>query len=222
LNFKNLLFLSLTILLSQSLFSQSNYYWVGGTGNWSNYSSHWATSSGGNIFHTTTPSSDDNIFFDSNSFSAANQIVSLNVNDESCKNMNWTGVTNTPKFNMTGKTLEVYSSVTYDPLMEFQSVGTLSFVSSNTGSLISSGHNLGNIYVRKLSGTFNLLSPLRSSRLQVENGSTFYTNDYDVRSSYIEFYGGTTTTTIYTGTSSLTVEGGGSQHAIIMGLTRII
>ena len=30
-NFKNLLFLSLTILLSQSLFSQSNYYWVGRT-----------------------------------------------------------------------------------------------------------------------------------------------------------------------------------------------
>ena len=203
------LFFCLAFLFLKNLHSQDNYYWVGGSGNWSNYSSHWATSSGGNIFHTTTPSSDDNIFFDSNSFSAANQIVTLNVTDESCKNMNWTGVTNTPKFNMTGKTLEVHSSVTYDPLMEFQSVGTLSFVSSNTGSLISSGHNVGTIYVRKPSGTFNLLSPLRSSNLTVENGSTFYTNDYDVRSTYIRFYGGTTTTTIYTGTSSLTVEGGG-------------
>ena len=60
-----------------SFSSCDGYYWVGGSGNWSNYSSHWATSSGGNIFHTTTPSSDDNIFFDSNSFSAANQIVTL-------------------------------------------------------------------------------------------------------------------------------------------------
>ena len=203
------LFFCLAFLFLKNLHSQDNYYWVGGSGNWSNYSSHWATSSGGNIFHTTTPSSDDNIFFDSNSFSAANQIVTLNVTDESCKNMNWTGVTNTPKFNMTGKTLEVHSSVTYDPLMEFQSVGTLSFVSSNTGSLISSGHNVGNIYVRKPSGTFNLLSPLRSSRLQVESGSTFNTNDYDVRTTYAYFLMevATVRTTINTGTSSLTIDG---------------
>ena len=58
------------------------------------------------------------------------------------------------------------------------------------------------IYVRKPSGTFNLLSPLRSSNLTVENGSTFYTNDYDVRLHIFDFYGGTTTTTIYTGTSA--------------------
>ncbi|MGY8969634.1 MAG: hypothetical protein ACKVH4_03835, partial [Flavobacteriales bacterium] len=200
------LFFCLAFLFLKNLHSQDNYYWVGGSGNWSNYSSHWATSSGGNIFHTTTPSSDDNIFFDSNSFSAANQIVTLNVTDESCKNMNWTGVTNTPKFNMTGKTLEVHSSVTYDPLMEFQSVGTLSFVSSNTGSLISSGHSIGNVIVRKPSGTFNLLSPLRTQTLRVEDGTTFYTNDYDIKSTNVYFEGGTTTTTIDTGTSSITVS----------------
>ncbi|MDB4063965.1 hypothetical protein N9541_07900, partial [Flavobacteriaceae bacterium] len=200
------LFFCLAFLFIKNLHSQDNYYWVGGSGNWSNYSSHWATSSGGNIFHTTTPSSDDNIFFDSNSFSAANQIVTLNVTDESCKNMNWTGVTNTPKFNMTGKTLEVHSSVTYDPLMEFQSVGTLSFVSSNTGSLISSGHSIGNVIVRKPSGTFNLLSPLRTQTLRVEDGTTFYTNDYDIKSTNVYFEGGTTTTTIDTGTSSITVS----------------
>ena len=28
-----------------SVFSQSGFYWVGGSGNWSNYSSNWATSS---------------------------------------------------------------------------------------------------------------------------------------------------------------------------------
>ena len=28
-----------------SAFSQSDFYWIGGSGNWFNYSSHWATSS---------------------------------------------------------------------------------------------------------------------------------------------------------------------------------
>ena len=70
------------MLCAFSAFGQSDYYWVGGTGNWSNYSSHWATSSGGNIFHTTTPSSNDNVIFDSNSFSANNQTVTLNADNE--------------------------------------------------------------------------------------------------------------------------------------------
>ena len=47
-NFISNKFTLLTIILCAfSAFGQSDYYWVGGTGNWSNYSSHWATSSGG-------------------------------------------------------------------------------------------------------------------------------------------------------------------------------
>jgi hypothetical protein len=46
----------------------STFYWVGGTGNWSNYAAHWVTSSGGTIFHTTIPTLNDDVFFDANSF----------------------------------------------------------------------------------------------------------------------------------------------------------
>lgn len=35
----------------------ANYYWVGGSGNWSDYANHWATSSGGSIFNL--PSTDN-------------------------------------------------------------------------------------------------------------------------------------------------------------------
>ncbi|MDC3238891.1 hypothetical protein OAT74_03785, partial [Flavobacteriaceae bacterium] len=207
-NLKQTFFQLIILFFSLQLFGQSDYYWVGGTGNWSNYSSHWATSSGGNIFHTTSPGSNDKVIFDSNSFSQANQTVNLDSDNQSFKDMSWVGVTDNPKFNMSGKTFEVHGKVEYDPNMQFQSVGTLSFVSSSTGSIISGGHNLGNIYVRKPSGTFHLLSPILASHFEVRNGSTFYTNDYDIRASYLYFYGGTTTTTIYTGTSELLVVGG--------------
>ncbi len=40
----------------------SNYYWVGGIGNWSDYGNHWATSSGGLIFHTSIPTANDDVF----------------------------------------------------------------------------------------------------------------------------------------------------------------
>ncbi|MDG1942194.1 MAG: hypothetical protein P8I54_07465, partial [Flavobacteriaceae bacterium] len=194
-NLNQILVQLIILFFSFQLFGQSDYYWVGGNGNWSNYSSHWATSSGGNIFHTTSPGSNDKVIFDSNSFSQANQTVTLDSDNQSFKDMSWIGVTDNPKFNMSGKTFEVHGKVEYDPNMQFQSVGTLSFVSSSTGSIISGGHNLGNIYISKPSGTFHLLSPIRASHFEVRNGSTFYTNDYDIRASYLYFYGGTTTTT---------------------------
>jgi alpha-tubulin suppressor-like RCC1 family protein len=48
----------------------ADYYWVGGQGNWSDYSNHWATTSGGTTFYTSVPTPFDNVFFDNNSTSA--------------------------------------------------------------------------------------------------------------------------------------------------------
>ena len=66
------------LLCSISVFS-ANYYWVGGTGNWSDYSNHWATTSGGSTFHTGVPGQTDNVFFDDNSFGAAALVVTVDV-----------------------------------------------------------------------------------------------------------------------------------------------
>ena len=45
----------------------SDYFWVGGQSKWSQFSNHWATTSGGNIFHSSVPTASDNVFFDANS-----------------------------------------------------------------------------------------------------------------------------------------------------------
>ena len=70
------------------------YYWVGGTGNWSD-PLHWATRSGGNVYHTQPPSSGDDVFFDENSFGESGQVVTLNVTGR-CRNLDWSLVENTP------------------------------------------------------------------------------------------------------------------------------
>ncbi len=66
-NFMNSIKLMVFFLLFSLSVNASNYYWVGGTGHWNDFSVHWATSSGGTVFHTAPPSIADDVFIDSNS-----------------------------------------------------------------------------------------------------------------------------------------------------------
>lgn len=60
------LILNIFIFLASNIFAL-DYYWVGGTGNWSDIN-HWTITSGGTILHTTVPSSTDDVFFDSKAY----------------------------------------------------------------------------------------------------------------------------------------------------------
>ena len=59
---------SLLIVISIFTFNcnAADYYWVGNSGNWSDFAMHWATNSGGSQMHTSSPSISDNVFFDAN------------------------------------------------------------------------------------------------------------------------------------------------------------
>jgi len=64
----------------------TDYYWVGGAGNWSDATNHWATSSGGSPGAGNVPTSIDAVHFDSNSGSGnvlVNQDSTVNYFDES-------------------------------------------------------------------------------------------------------------------------------------------
>ena len=63
------------------------YYWVGNSGNWSDYGIHWATTSGGSVFHSSAPGENDNVFFDSNSFHSQ-AVVNLG-GDRTIRDMIW-------------------------------------------------------------------------------------------------------------------------------------
>ena len=84
-NFGKSLFL--TTLLSLFLFCDAfagNFYWVGNSGNWSS-PIHWSNSSGGNG-GIGVPSMNDDVFFDTHSFSQSNQTVIIS-NNISLKNL---------------------------------------------------------------------------------------------------------------------------------------
>ena len=74
--------------------SRLDFYWVGGTGNWSDWNRWSIGESGGNPAINNPcnyiPSQDDNVIFDVNSFTANGQDVIINLSSVECYNMIWT------------------------------------------------------------------------------------------------------------------------------------
>ncbi|MCZ4694316.1 hypothetical protein DWB61_04545 [Ancylomarina euxinus] len=74
-------------------------FWVGGAGTWDD-PNHWSTSSGGSP-GACVPTALDNVYFDINSFTGKNQIVSTGSGDIRCRTMDWRGSEGTsPIFQM--------------------------------------------------------------------------------------------------------------------------
>ena len=67
----------LSLFIVGNLFA-NDLYWVGNSGNWSD-PAHWSNTSGGNG-GASTPTSNDNVYFDNNSFTASNPVVTVNNN----------------------------------------------------------------------------------------------------------------------------------------------
>lgn len=74
-------------------YSGATYYWVGGTGSWSD-PNHWSFSSGGPTA-ICVPTYPDSVIFDAQSFSAAGQEVLVDI-EAYFSYMDWTNSTNNP------------------------------------------------------------------------------------------------------------------------------
>jgi hypothetical protein len=169
-----------TLLLLTSFYANAlDYYWVGGKGNWSDYTHHWATSSGGNIFHSSVPSSIDNVFFDANSFTTTGQTVTVDQTIVQCNNMSWVGVTRTPTlFSSYDKTLSIYGSLTLSPAMKLNCNGEVHFEATTPGQTITSaGQSFGfSIFFFGVGGEWTLQDDLKVNHVLVVQKGTLNTN----------------------------------------------
>ena len=149
----------------------ADYYWVGGTGNWSDYGNHWAASSGGLIFHTTIPGPFDDVYFDSNSFLFASDSLLLDISILYCRNMDWTGTSNIPfVYDITGNSFfSIYGSLLLIP--GFNYFPAVKFESINQGNTITSaGAYLAGIEFNG-SGSWTLNDSLNTGSIEMSNGS---------------------------------------------------
>jgi len=88
------IFLLILVFINFKSVKADDFYWVGGSGDWKD-TSHWSSKSGG-ITNNSIPGSFDNVFFDAKSFTARGQYVKVNTL-ATCKNMDWSTVTNSPR-----------------------------------------------------------------------------------------------------------------------------
>jgi len=139
-----ILLLSISFLFASSLLAQ-DYYWVGGSGNWSDLS-HWATSSGGTEFHTEIPDETNNVYLDSNSFSSSGQVITLDVADCNCLDFNTTGVQFFPLVRAlsSGEALRPFGNIYLDPGLQRDFRQFIMSKESGVQELVTSGISLGN------------------------------------------------------------------------------
>jgi len=179
------IFNSAFCILNSTFAPAANYYWVGGTGNWSNYTAHWATSSGGNVFQPHVPSSFDNVYFDANSFTAPGQIVTNDTTIAYCLDMDWTGATNNPTFEAANINiqLKIFGSLTLNPNVNFSFNGALTLTSFNPGKTIQTFSRVLQcpIEFNGAGGEWTLLDSLTTTRSIKLTYGTLRTNDNNIR-----------------------------------------
>ena len=158
----------------------ANFYWVGGTGSWSDFANHWATTSGGTTFHSTIPTLNDDVFFDAQSFTATNQYIQLDSTFYFCRNMDWTGAQFNPAIEAMGASLKVYGSLA---MIDSMTVNQLSFIFSSALSGVTidtRGKELGYVQFNS-TGSFVLQSPVNCiGNVELTNGS-LDANGHDIR-----------------------------------------
>jgi len=114
-------------------------YWVGNGGDWVTAGNdHWSETSGG-APGASNPTSSDDIYFDANSFSSANQTVNITTRTATCNNMDWTGATNSPTLTSTGGVygIEISGSATFISAMTVTLSQSMTF--KGTGNITTNG-----------------------------------------------------------------------------------
>ena len=209
--------------------NEPKYYWVGGSGDWTDINTHWSKSSGGNSFHTTLPNQFSTVIFDVNSFPSTGAIVNMDVANVSIRSMDWSTATNTPTLNLMaagtqGEFIEVSGSVSFTTAMiinegYWASRSGFRFNGSNDASYYPAGQNVGMIEVNKPNGEFNLRGAILASgyaSLHIISGH-FKSNNhpiyiYDDWNHSFKIFGSASGTIAELGTSSITLGGVGSDN----------
>ncbi len=198
---------SLFVLFCTSLFA-ADYYWVGGSGDWSDIS-HWATTSGGSTFHNQAPTSEDNVFFDANSFNGNGQTITVNTDIIFCRNMDWTGAAGNPVLSgAEGQVLSAYGSIVLNANMDFNFPGEIRMLSLEAGHTITTnGQTLGKtLTFEGNGGEWDLQDPLTVDSLINFRNGTLRTNGEAVSTAYLDIRP-SSAVTLALGSSKVTLSG---------------
>jgi hypothetical protein len=171
----------------------ANFYWYGGTGNWSDYTNHWSGNSGNSTASpkANAPTSSDNVFIDSNSGLSGGTIHI----DATCECL---GFTSNSGLNYTidstgGSFIRINSSLSLENSLTITDIGFL-FASTTTGKTITTnGCIIGQngVYINGVGGGWTLQDNLTCTGQFYQENGTFDANDHNVTANDFYFFADT-------------------------------
>ena len=161
-----------------NLIYATDYYWIGGDGNWSDIN-HWATISGGTINHIQTPTANDNVIIDGNS-SAGDFEITLNLGTIYSKDFDASQITDNLILNGNCNLWKIYGSYILSDKISIPVNPKLYFEAASGNLNIKSHQKLfgKNIYF-KGAAKWTLLDDMRCNNISFESG-TFKTNSFEL------------------------------------------
>lgn len=151
-------------------FVPTDFYWVGGSGDWDDYEHHWAASSGGEDFLMRLPSRYDNVIFDTNSFSEDNSVVTLS-SIVKISDLSMVSLSNTMTLKGEGQKghLHPVRSLDFDPkaLIDLK----MYFESDSNQTLTADGAQFGEHewYIYKEAGTVEIVGDLNAPDVNIDH-----------------------------------------------------
>jgi hypothetical protein len=177
-------------------------YWIGGTGNWSD-TAHWATSSGNVTGGSSLPTSEANVHFDANSFTAPGQVVTISAT-ANCLNMDWTGALNTPTLAFNSN-LDAYGNVTFILAMATSRDATSRALSLYGTGKVLTGNGVSLSPVVTIRNNTTLGSDLICAYTLILAAGTFDSSNYNITAYTMTDGGSASAKTLTLGTSIITL-----------------
>ncbi|MDH6354177.1 hypothetical protein M2132_000499 [Dysgonomonas sp. PH5-45] len=205
---KKLLYLFLICLLFPATAFSTNYYWVGGAGNWSDIN-HWRTSSGGDTKPGVVPSKEDDVFFDANSgFTESSKTIKVDVT-ANCRNITFAGSAVPPEIQgvtIYSGTLNIYGSSVWQAGMTYN-VSETYYKDAGTAKTIKSNGVAfkGGVYSEETT-SISLQDNIECGGLFI-NAGTFNTNNFQLKTSVFYANAGTAPRTLNFGSSDIYITG---------------
>ena len=164
--------------------SSETFYWIGRSGLW-NDPNNWSFSSGG-APSGCLPTAADDVIFDENSFSAAGQIVTVNIPIAFCRSMDWRQVNQNcrlvdlPLANRT--TIRIFGSLWFSNLLSNDFDGDIYFASPTSGNeILTAGIEINrNAYFTSAAGEWRLLDKFDVNDSLFFSAGTLHTDDHEV------------------------------------------
>jgi len=161
------------VLISFSTVSGKDYYWVGGTGNWSDIN-HWSAVSGNSPMqlHTVTPTSSDNVILDSLSFPAGGGTVNINLNIAFCKNFVIRDLPSNVNIVFSGnsKVFRIFGDVLISDTLSWLGNGKVTLEGSGTNYISIRGVLFPNLHINSNAAHWKVLDSLEVGDLYVQYG----------------------------------------------------